>query len=224
MRISIIIPILNESTILVRNLKNLQSARIQGHEIIVVDGGSEDKNEQLVIPLIDFFESSPRGRALQMNKCAEIANGDVLVFLHIDTFLPDDGLRAITRALEDQENGWGRFDIRLSGQCFLFRVIERMMNWRSRLSGIATGDQAIFISRDLFKKVQGFPIIPIMEDVEICRRLKKIQSPICLSQKVITSSRRWESGGIFKTVWMMWSLRLAYWFGEDPSRLVKRYK
>ena len=224
MRISIIIPILNESTILVRNLKNLQSARIQGHEIIVVDGGSEDKNEQLVIPLIDFFESSPRGRALQMNKGAEIANGDVLVFLHIDTFLPDDGLRAITRALEDQENGWGRFDIRLSGQCFLFRVIERMMNWRSRLSGIATGDQAIFISRDLFKKVQGFPIIPIMEDVEICRRLKKIQSPICLSQKVITSSRRWESGGIFKTVWMMWSLRLAYWFGEDPSRLVKRYK
>jgi len=224
MRISIIIPVLNEAEVLATHLKKLQSVRAQGHEIIVVDGGSEDESRCLAGPQVDQLLMSKRGRALQMNKGAEVASGDVFLFLHIDTFLPDDGVTAIINNINLDQDIWGRFDVRLSGSRKFFRAIETMMNWRSRISGIATGDQAIFITRHLFQRIHGFADIPLMEDVEICRRLKKIHPPVCLSQRVITSSRRWELGGVFKTIWLMWRLRLAYWLGVDPATLARQYR
>ncbi len=224
MRISIVIPILNEAEVLAANLQKLQAIRAQGHEIIVVDGGSNDGSQCFARPQVDHLLVSTCGRALQMNKGAEIASGDVLLFLHVDTVLPDDGIAAIMNRVNSDQEVWGRFDVCLSGNRKLFRVIETMMNWRSRVSGIATGDQAIFVTRYLFQRMQGFADIPLMEDVELCRRLKKIQSPVCLSQRVITSSRRWELEGVFKTIWLMWRLRLAYWLGVDPSILARQYR
>ncbi len=224
MRISIIIPVLNEAAVLVTHLQKLQAVRIQGHEVIVVDGGSKDDSQRLAKSQVDHLLVSMRGRALQMNKGAEMASGDVLLFLHVDTVLPDDGIAAIINKTTPGQDVWGRFDVCLSGNRKLFRVIETMMNWRSRLSGIATGDQAIFITRHLFQRMHGFADIPLMEDVELCRRLKKIQSPVCLSQRVTTSSRRWELGGVFKTIWLMWRLRLAYWLGVDPGTLARQYR
>ncbi len=224
MRISIIIPVLNEAEALTVHLQKLQIARAQGHEIIVVDGGSKDKSQHLAEPQVDHMLASKPGRALQMNKGAEVASGDVFLFLHIDTILPDDGLAAIINSINPGDSVWGRFDVRLSGNRKSFRVIETMMNWRSRMSGIATGDQAIFITRNLFQRIHGFADIPLMEDVEICRRLKKTRSPVCLQQRVVTSSRRWELGGTFKTIWLMWRLRLAYWLGADPNSLARQYR
>lgn len=224
MRVSIIIPVLNEAGVLSTNLERLQPLRAQGHEIIVVDGGSTDESMNLAYPQVDYVLLSAPGRARQMNKGAEVANGDVLLFLHVDTILPADGITAIIKNITLDQESWGRFDVRLSSNKRLFRVIDTMMNWRSRMSGIATGDQAIFITRNLFQRLHGFSDIPLMEDVEICKRLKKVQSPMCLSQRVITSSRRWELGGIFKTVLLMWRLRLAYWLGADPAVLARHYR
>ncbi len=224
MRISIVIPVLNEAEVLAAHLQKLQTIRTQDHEVIVVDGGSKDDSQCLAEPQVDHLLVSTRGRALQMNKGAEVASGDVLLFLHVDTILPNDGIAAIIDRIKPGQEVWGRFDVCLSGNRRFFRVIETMMNWRSRISGIATGDQAIFITRHLFQRMQGFADIPLMEDVELCRRLKKIQSPVCLSQRVITSSRRWELGGVFKTIWLMWRLRLAYWLGADPSTLARQYR
>jgi len=224
MRISIIIPVLNEAEVLATHLQKLQAARAQGHEVIVVDGGSKDESQRLAEPQVDHLLVSKRGRALQMNRGAEVATGDVLLFLHVDTTLPDDGITVIMNNINPDQHVWGRFDVRLSGNRKLFRIIETMMNWRSRVSGIATGDQAIFITHNLFQRMCGFADIPLMEDVEMCRRLKKIQSPVCLSRRVITSSRRWERGGVFKTIWLMWRLRLAYWLGADPVTLARQYR
>lgn len=224
MKVSVIIPVLNEVAALENNLQRLNVLREQGHEIIVVDGGSEDGSQNIAEPQVDQLLASKRGRAAQMNKGAETATGDVLLFLHVDTILPIDGVESIIKNMKPTLNFWGRFDVCLSGGHRFFRVIEMMMNWRSRLSGIATGDQAIFISRKLFLRVQGFSDIPLMEDIEISRRLKKIEPPVCLSQKVVTSSRRWELNGVFKTIWLMWRLRLAYWLGADPVQLARQYR
>lgn len=224
MHISIIIPILNEAEVLVGHLKSLQAARDEGHEVIVVDGGSTDGSQALAKPYADQLLVAKCGRAQQMNAGAGVASGDILLFLHIDTLLPDDGLSEIVQAGTTNANTWGRFDVRLSGNKRFFRVIESMMNWRSRMTGIATGDQAIFVSRNLFHRLHGFADIPLMEDVEISRRLKKIGPPICLTQRVITSSRRWEVGGTLKTIFLMWRLRLAYWLGADPALLVRHYR
>ncbi|MDT8383102.1 MAG: TIGR04283 family arsenosugar biosynthesis glycosyltransferase [Gammaproteobacteria bacterium] len=224
MKLSIIIPVLNEAGILEAQLKRLQWMRHLGHELIVADGGSQDDTVLLAAPLADRVVSAPAGRAVQMNAGARSAVGDVLLFLHADTLLPDDGIRAITENIVRQSTTWGRFDVRLSGGHILFRLIEQMMNWRSRLTGIATGDQAIFIARSLFEKLGGYAAILLMEDVEMSRRLKQQARPICLSQKVVTSSRRWEQNGILKTVWLMWRLRLAYWLGADPARLARHYR
>ena len=224
MKLSIIIPVLNENDVLELNLKKLQWVRQLGHEVIVVDGGSQDKNAILAKPLADQVLSSLLGRALQMNMGASSATGDVFLFLHIDTFLPADGIAAIIKNISQKDFYWGRFDVQLSGQNITFRVIERMMNWRSRLTSIATGDQAIFISRNIFEKIGGFPNMPLMEDVEISHQLKKITKPICLSQKVVTSSRRWEQRGIFNTMRLMWRLRFAYWLGSDPDNLARQYR
>jgi rSAM/selenodomain-associated transferase 2 len=224
MHLSIIIPVLNEETALENNLEKLQWVRQLGHEIIVVDGGSHDNSVALSESLASRVVCSPPGRALQMNVGAKSATGDVFLFLHIDTLLPNDAIAVLEQAMPDGLSGWGRFDVQLSGRHVLFRIIERMMNWRSRLTSIATGDQAIFVSRDLFERLDGYAAIPLMEDIEISRRLKKYCKPIFFPQKVVTSSRRWEQGGICKTVWLMWQLRLAYWLGLDPARLAKRYR
>ncbi len=223
MRVSIIIPVLNEEAAMRQNLPALQWARAQGHEIIVVDGGSQDESVQAATPLTDQIVSSPPGRAKQMNLGAKAATGDVYLFLHIDTLLPENGLSAICDHFNSRRYQWGRFDVRLSGSHPLFRIIERMMNWRSRVSGIATGDQAIFIARELFEKVNGFSDLPLMEDIDISRRLKRHSRPLCLKPNVITSSRRWEMGGIWRTVWLMWRLRWAYWLGADPAHLAQQY-
>jgi rSAM/selenodomain-associated transferase 2 len=224
MRISFIIPVLNEAAMLTDSIKALRAACGPEHEIIVVDGGSADETAALAKSLADQFLISKPGRAVQMNAGVEIAKGDIFLFLHADTVFPKNGVEAILNQIKPGHEVWGRFDVRLSGNKPFFRVIEFMMNWRSRVSGIATGDQAIFISRDLFHRIQGFSHLPLMEDVEICRRLKIIKSPICLSQKVITSSRRWEARGTFKTILLMWRLRLAYWLGVDPATLARQYR
>lgn len=219
--LSIVIPVLNERETLGATLSALQPLRAQGCEIVVVDGGSEDGTPALARAGADRVMAAPRGRARQMNAGARAANGEVLLFLHADTRLPPEAACLIVNGLAHA--GWGRFDVRLSGRQPALRVIERLMNWRSRLTGIATGDQAIFVRREWFAAVGGFPDVPLMEDVALCRRLKKLGLPHCLAQRAITSSRRWETGGIVRTVLLMWRLRLAYFFGADPARLARRY-
>lgn len=224
MQVSIIVPVLNEATMLAESLEKLRLLCGQKHEIIVVDGGSADQTADIARPLANQLLVSKPSRAAQMNIGAEAACGEVLLFLHADTTLPAEGIAAILGHLKTTQQAWGRFNVRLSGDKAFYRVIEFMMNWRSRISGIATGDQAIFVTRDLFQRINGFSDIPLMEDVEICRRLKSIQAPICLSQTVQTSSRRWELRGTFRTIWLMWRLRLAYWLGADPADLARQYR
>ncbi len=221
MKISIIIPVLNEETNLARLGEHLRTIT-QPHEVIIVDGGSRDNTLHIAYQLTDAVLVSSPGRALQMNSGAEIASGEVLLFLHADTFLPDDAL-AVIAALSAEENIWGRFDVRLSSRRFVFRLIETLMNLRSCVTSIATGDQAMFIKKNLFQRVGGFPEIALMEDIEISRRLKKIVKPVCLKQKVITSSRRWENNGVVATVLLMWKLRLYYFFGMSPEKLKQLY-
>jgi len=221
--ISIIIPVLNEGNNIQQTLLNLQLVRKQDVELIVVDGGSDDNTVELAKPLCDFVIQSSPGRAKQMNAGANLANGAVLLFLHADTQLPSFFHKNLLGEMKMQNKKWGRFDIKLSSNKLVFRVIESMVNIRSKLSGIATGDQAIFIEKELFAHVKGFPQIDLMEDVAISTTLKKIEFPLCLKLKVITSSRRWEQYGIWKTIILMWKLRYAYFRGEDPNRLARKY-
>jgi rSAM/selenodomain-associated transferase 2 len=218
--ISIIIPVLNEQQGIVRQLKQLQHFREQGHEIIVVDGGSHDKTLVLATPFVDHVLHSRSGRAYQMNFGASHAQGDLLLFQHCDSDLPDQALSLLERLPKDT---WGRFDVRLTGDHPMFRVIAFMMNWRSRLTGIATGDQSIFVSRLLFEKIGGFPEQPLMEDIELSTHLKKQQRPVCLNTPLTTSSRRWQKKGIWQTILLMWRLRLAYFFGAPADQLVRQY-
>ena len=223
MQISIIIPVLNEGSIISESLQALQSFRQQGHEVIVVDGGSGDDTVTRSRPLADRVVESVRGRARQMNAGAAVARRDVLVFLHSDTRIPFDLAAVLTEAIGASVS-WGRFDVRLSGSRSLLRVVEFFMNLRSRLTGIATGDQAIFCTRDLFHRVGGFPEIALMEDIALSTVLRKQVSPLCLKHRVITSSRRWEEHGIFRMVLKMWCLRLAYFLGADPDVLARIYR
>lgn len=223
MSISVIIPVLNEECVLREKVAQFQALREAGHEIIVVDGDSEDSSMIFAREFADHVLSTDRGRAKQMNAGVQVANNDLLLFLHIDTEISMSALEALARLTGSNKNIWGRFDVRISGSHFMFRVIETMMNWRSRITGIATGDQAIFVSKALFDRVNGFTEIPLMEDIEISTRLKKISKPVCMSDMVTTSSRRWEKDGIYRTIWLMWRLRLAFWFGKDPAVLVQRY-
>ncbi|MES9847376.1 MAG: TIGR04283 family arsenosugar biosynthesis glycosyltransferase [Candidatus Thiodiazotropha sp.] len=221
--LSIIIPCLNEGQGLQRCLFDLQAMRSAGHELILIDGGSSDQSlignmESYVDRLL---HASP-GRAQQMNSGALHASGDVYWFLHADSRI-SDGMDCEILAAVGSKPSWGRFDIRLSGSHSLFRVIERMMNWRSRISGIATGDQGIFVHRRLFEQVGGFPLQPLMEDIEISRRLKRLALPVCLHGPLVTSSRRWESKGIVRTMLLMWMLRFAYWLGVKPKHLARLY-
>jgi len=221
--ISIILPVLNEASLIVHTLSALQPLRTSGHEVIVVDGGSKDATVLLSQPFSDRVISSPRGRSLQMNAGAHAAEGDVLLFLHADTFLPKEAPRLIIEGLKQQKKYWGRFDVQLSGKHFFLRIVEHLMNWRSQYTGIATGDQAIFVWRQLFETVGGFPFIDLMEDIALSKILKHYSRPLCLHQRVITSSRRWEKNGVLHTILRMWQLRLAYALGADPRRLVQLY-
>ncbi|MBS3905790.1 MAG: TIGR04283 family arsenosugar biosynthesis glycosyltransferase [Syntrophaceae bacterium] len=221
--ISIIIPVLNEAPAIARTLLTLQSLREAGHEVIVVDGGSHDDTITLANPYADKIIQCPRSRSRQMNAGAKLASGDLLLFLHADTFLPDGADRLIIEGMKTGDRKWGRFDVNFSGKHLLLRVIEFLMNWRSRLSHIATGDQAIFVKRELFEAIGGFPEIDLMEDIALSKMLKKHGRPLCLYQRVLTSSRRWEKKGLFRTILLMWFLRAAYFFKINPKRLAKLY-
>ena len=222
MLISIIIPTLNEEAVIRILLQQLQTYREQGHEVIVVDGGSTDKTISISELLSDKVIISESGRAAQMNNGAIQAKYDIFWFLHADTLIPENAIENIQQALAIPE--WGRFNIKLSGSNILFRLIERMINFRSCLSGIATGDQGIFVKRKSFELVSGYSNIPLMEDVSLSKKLKKISKPVCLKESLITSSRRWEQKGIISTVLLMWRLRFLYWLGVSADKLATRYK
>jgi len=221
--LSIIIPTLNEENIITNTLERLEVLRAAGHEVIVVDGGSCDKTYSIAVQYADSVLLAEAGRGWQMNAGAEYANNDILLFLHADTRLPDNVNKLINQALQEDGKSWGRFDVRLSGKAKLLRVVERMINWRSCFTGIATGDQAIFVKTSTFKQIDGFADIPLMEDLDLSRRLKRIERPVCIKTPVITSSRRWEQNGIIRTILLMWSLRLAYSLGVSPETLSKYY-
>lgn len=222
-KLSIIVPVLDEAASIAATLGALQPLRGEQAEVIVVDGGSRDATCAIARPLADLVLPASRGRALQMNAGAVAASGDVLVFLHADTTLPRDAARAIEAALAAGRE-WGRFDVAIEGSHPMLAVVAMLMNTRSRWTGIATGDQAIFVRRAAFHAAGGFPTIPLMEDVAISRALKRVSRPAALRQRVVTSGRRWERHGIFRTIMLMWKLRAAYALGADPHRLAQRYE
>jgi len=220
--ISIIIPTINEDEVIENTLRPLQPLRNLGAEVILVDGGSSDQTQHIAAPLVDIWIDSPaKGRALQMNLGAAQANRDILWFLHADTVIPEHAERYIINTLKNRR--WGRFDLKLSGDNFLLRIVEWMINHRSCWSGVATGDQGIFLTQKLFNKLDGLPEIALMEDIALSRKLKKVAAPGCIKHPLITSSRRWEKNGIVQTILLMWWLRFSYWLGVDPEKLVKLY-
>jgi rSAM/selenodomain-associated transferase 2 len=222
-KISIIIPVLNEQSALIEHLPVLQDYRHAGHEVIVVDGGSTDASVSIASALADQVLKSSPGRSVQMNAGAARAAGTILLFLHIDTLLPAHADRILTNHLSNSDRVWGRFDLKLTGSSSAFRVIEWMINLRSRYTGMATGDQAIFVLSSVFQQAGAYPEIPLMEDVALSRKLRKFSRPVCLRQRVITSSRRWEQHGIVRTTGLMWILRLGFFFGVSPTSLHRKY-
>jgi rSAM/selenodomain-associated transferase 2 len=220
-RLTIVVPVLNEAAIIAAALAALAPLRARGAEIIVADGGSHDGTAQLAGPFADRVITVPRGRGAPMNAGAALGTGDALLFLHADTALPEDADRLIDAALA--RGAWGRFDLRIAGRHPLLIVIARMINWRSRLTGIATGDQAIFVSREAFEAVGGFPDLPLMEDIAISRRLKRLCRPFCIATPAVTSGRRWEHNGVIRTILLMWRLRLSYYLGVEPALLAEFY-
>lgn len=224
MTLSIIVPMLNEAVALPAMLAQLAHWRTRGCEVVLVDGGSTDGSAALAGIAGFTVVEAERGRARQMNAGVVAARGEVLLFLHADTQLPADADAAVRVALADTRREWGRFDVRISGRSPLLRVVAALMNLRSRLTGIATGDQAIFVRRDAFAAVGGFPLQPLMEDIEISRRLRCRSRPVCLRQRATTSGRRWEQRGVWRTVWLMWWLRWAYWRGVPAEVLAEAYR
>ena len=223
MRLSIVMPVLDEAAGITATLQALQALRARGHELIVVDGGSRDDTVALARPHVDTVLAGPRGRARQMNAGAALAQGEVLLFLHADTQLPSSADALIAQALQRGAR-WGRFDVRIGGGAALFPLIAASMNLRSRLSGIATGDQALFVQRRLFAQLGGYADQPLMEDIELSRRLRAVAAPACLRARVLTSGRRWLQRGVWRTVLLMWSLRWRYWRGESADSLAKAYR
>ena len=227
MRLAIIIPVLDEAATIEAALARLAPLRARGATVIVVDGGSNDGTPANAAPQADRVIASPRGRALQMNagaRDAAAAGADVLLFLHADTQLPAEADRVVLRELANSDRCWGRFDVRLDAAGWSLRMVESLMNWRSRLTGIATGDQAIFVERSAFLALDGFAALPLMEDIDFCRRAKRLSAPVSLRERVVTSARRWQQLGVWRTVALMWWLRLAFFFGADPARLAQRYR
>ena len=221
--LSIVMPVLNEAAGIGAALQALAPLTARGVQLIVADAGSSDATAALAQAAGAVVITAPRGRALQMNAGAKQADGQVLLFLHADTVLPDGADQQIFRALADGCAVWGRFDVRIGGQARMLRVVEAFMNVRSRWSGIATGDQAMFMTRAAFEAVGGFPAQPLMEDIEMSRRLRQLSRPACLRAKVLTSGRRWETRGVWRTVLLMWRLRFAYWRGAAPEQLAELY-
>jgi rSAM/selenodomain-associated transferase 2 len=222
LQLSIIVPMLNEAGMIVSTLDTLKSLRTEGHEVIAVDGGSQDDTVLLCDGLADRVVTAIQGRAQQMNAGALRAVGEVLVFLHADTNLPANAAALIHQALASGAQ-WGRFDVRIAGRSRWFPVIAALMNFRSRWSGIATGDQAIFVRSDLFFRIGGFLSQPLLEDIEISKRLLTHSRPACLRQYVVTSGRRWECNGVWRTILLMWQLRWRYWRGEAAEKLAQAY-
>jgi len=220
MRLSIIVPVLNEEGMISSLLDALAPLSA---EVIVVDGGSRDRTREIAARKQATLVSSPPGRAQQMNHGAGIAQGSVFLFLHADTRLPDSALEDIRGALRNPQCVGGRFDVRLDGDRWMLRVIGTMITIRSRLTGVATGDQAIFVREEIFRSMRGFPEIPLMEDIAFCRRLKKRGKVACLRSRVMTSARRWEKEGVWRTILKMWALRSLFLMGVSPFRLKRFY-
>ena len=218
MKLSIVVPVLNEAVGIAGALDALAPLRARGHEVVVADGGSEDATREIAAPLADRVVIAPRGRARQKNAGAAAASGDALLFLHADTRLPPDADALVSAALA--QHSWGRFDVSIEGGSALLAVIAFFMNLRSRLTGIATGDQAMFVRRAAFR---GFPEIALMEDVAFSKAMKRQSPPACLREKAVTSGRRWERHGVLRTILLMWRLRLAYFLGAAPDELARRY-
>lgn len=219
--LSIVIPVLDEAAGIAAALVALAPLRRRGAEIIVVDGGSADATPALAAPHADRVLRAPRGRGRQMNAGAAGARGRALLFLHADTRLPPGADTLIEQALEDRR--WGRFDVAIAGRSRWLVMVAAMMNLRSRLTGIATGDQAIFVARAAFDAAGGYPEQPLMEDIELSARLRRTGAPACLRARVVTSGRRWESRGVWRTILLMWRLRFDYWRGVPAARLAARY-
>ncbi|MFL6580617.1 MAG: TIGR04283 family arsenosugar biosynthesis glycosyltransferase [Burkholderiales bacterium] len=224
MKLSVIVPMLNEAELLASLLDQLQRLAHRGAEIILADGGSEDGSPSIAERAGFTVLHAARGRARQMNAAAAQATGDVLLFLHADSQLPDEADRHITQSLSTGANCWGRFDVRISGRPYLLRLVSCLMNIRSRITGIATGDQAMFVMRTAFDAVGGFPDQPLMEDIELSKRLLVRSRPACIARRVVTSGRRWERDGVWRTILLMWRLRWDYWRGVPAQQLAKVYR
>jgi rSAM/selenodomain-associated transferase 2 len=220
--ISVIVPALDEAAGLAGTLMRAREPGVA--EIIVVDGGSTDGTPDVARPLADVLLAAPRGRAVQMNAGAAAARGDVLLFLHADTRLPAGFAAAIARALASADAVGGRFDVALDAPGWIYRTLGRLISERSRLTGVATGDQAIFARRSAFETLGGFAAVPLMEDLDFSRRLKRLGRVVALRETVVTSARRWRRGGLWRTVLLMWALRLAYYAGASPARLARLYR
>jgi rSAM/selenodomain-associated transferase 2 len=227
MRLAIIIPVLDEAEQIQSCLAALAPLRERGAFVIVVDGGSRDATVRLAAALCDRVVAAPRGRALQMNagaRCEEAQGVDVLLFLHADVRLPPEADRLIVRALSNRLSGWGRFDVKLQGRSAGLQLVSTMMNLRSRLTGICTADQAIFVEQGVFLALDGFAPIDLMEDIEFTRRARRLSMPVALRPPVLVSARRWDQAGLVRTILRMWWLRLAYFLGADPRQLARRYR
>ena len=223
MSLSIIIPALDEAEHIVATLDSLQPLRRRGVEIIVADGGSSDNTANLARERADQVLTVPAGRARQMNAGAAAALGEILCFVHADSRMPEGADGLIVDGLSRSRRSWGRFDVSIAGTHPMLRVIAQLMNWRSRLTGIATGDQGLFLTRSLFEAAGRFPEIALMEDIALTRQLKRYSPPLCIAHRLMTSGRRWEKHGVWRTMLLMWRLRLAYFFGADPDRLARQY-
>lgn len=231
MKVAIVVPVLDEAGAIGQCLAALQQWRAAGHLVIVADGGSADATIERALPFCDSAVRAPRGRARQMNAGAAAADAipvatgpiDAYLFLHADTRLPDHAIEQLTHAIATGVRCWGRFDVRIAGHSRWLPLVAALMNIRSRLTGIATGDQAIFLSRDAFKAVGGFPDWPLMEDIGMSRALKRLTPPAALRARVITSGRRWDANGPLRTIVFMWWLRLRFALGAAPETLAARY-
>ena len=225
-RLSVIVPTLDEAGSIEQVLSSIHALNQlfdPGVELIVADGGSQDSTRTLTQGLADHVIVAPRGRARQMNAGAAQATGDYLLFLHADTELTQAAGIELQQVLE-QAPAWGRFDVHIQGRAFMLPVIAFMMNRRSRYTGIATGDQAMFVRRDVFESLGGFADQPLMEDIELSKRLCRQHRSVCLKGPVITSGRRWDTKGVWPTIWLMWRLRWRYWRGETADTLAKAYE
>jgi len=222
-QISIIMPLLNEAAGIEQALQALQPLRARGHEVIVVDGGSRDGTTRLVGDAADRILRTPRGRAHQMNAGARATRADVLLFLHADTRLPSDADRLVLEGLRHSGKCWGRFDVHIDSANPLLRIVSAMMNVRSRLTGICTGDQAIFVAADVFARVGGYAPLALMEDIALSTQLRRHSAPLVIRAAVVTSARRWERHGVLRTIALMWWLRARYFFGASTSSLARIY-